>query len=84
MKQLTVRVMWCQFCDQPENHNIQYLGTQIKSTVTHAKFDAECVRCKDRHALHIISESHVTRHLIPINDYNALIGRIIYDGVFAP
>lgn len=69
-----LRTIYCPHCKTTGTHEIKYHGTkQNEKRHTLAVFDSDCFHCN---ALY--------KHEVPIRDYNALTGRIIYDYATAP
>ena len=78
MSKTSVRTCWCDTCNSPQEHEIIYKGTKQKKDGVYVKYLSNCQRCQFRWEHRIISTYNVGFHVIPINDYNALIQMEIY------
>lgn len=70
-KEEVVRQMHCTRCDSVTNHTIEYRGQEISGKKLVFKSICHVCKCEDL--------NHVT-----MKDYDALIGRIIFDVNLAP
>lgn len=78
MSDINIRTMWCDKCNGPQDHEVTFKGTKQKKDGVHVKFLSDCLRCKDRHAMKVISTYSINFNVIPIVSYNALIQKEIY------
>lgn len=75
---IPTRTIWCDSCQKPEPHWINYSGTIMHGKTVFVVFYSTCQRCFDEYQHRLKHHIYAVRHEVSATDYNALLKREIY------